>query len=188
MSDIKDFNKLKLNTNFLKDIKVINPIIDVVSKIQGEQQAAMDAFYEIKNAKEQEELRRHEELVSALKSAAENGATIVVGDNANGIQIQQNSQNATQAMTNVQSFNYDQARDVLNEIKEYFDFPQFAITFQDKTDMVKQIVNETIEAIQRKDEPTLIKKSLKVLKDLTIGIGGSLIATGISGLLSSIPL
>ena len=54
--------------------------------------------------------------------------------------------------------------------------------------MVKQIVNETIEAIQRKDEPTLIKKSLKVLKDLTIGIGGSLIATGISGLLSSIPL
>jgi len=53
---------------------------------------------------------------------------------------------------------------------------------------VKKIVNEAIEAIQRRDEPTLIQKSLKILKDLTIGTGGSLIASGILGLLSSIPM
>ena len=74
----------------------------------------------------------------------------------------------------------------LNEIKEYFDFPQFATMYQEKTDSVKQIVVETIATIHRKVEPTLIKNSLKVLKDLTIDTGGSLIASGIIGLLSSI--
>ena len=188
MSDFKDFSKLKLNTDFIKDIQIMNPMNDMVTKMQREQQAVMDALDKSRKAKEQEELRRHEELVSALKSAGENGATIVVGDNANSIQILQNAQNATQTMTNTQSFNYDQACDVLNEIKGYFDFPQFETTFQDNTETVKKIVNEAIEAIQRRDEPTLIQKSLKILKDLTIGTGGSLIASGILGLLSSIPM
>ena len=51
---------------------------------------------------------------------------------------------------------------------------------------VKQIVSETIEAIERNEDVSLIQKSLRILKDLAVGTGGSLIATGIIGLLNTL--
>lgn len=50
---------------------------------------------------------------------------------------------------------------------------------------VKSIIQNTIEALDKKDEE-LIKKSLKVLKDLELGAGGSLIGSGILVLLGTI--
>lgn len=67
-----------------------------------------------------------------------------------------------------------------------FNYPQFEKTFQDKTDFIKQLVEETVKAVQEKEDPSLIKKSLQLLRDLTIGAGSSLIAMGILGLLGSI--
>ena len=87
------------------------------------------------------ELRRHNELVAALKEAGEKGATIVIGDNANGIQIQQNSAGAQQKMDNEQTFNYEKASEVLKEISTYFEFPQFQQTFGDNTENVKSIIH-----------------------------------------------
>ena len=52
----------------------------------------------------------------------------------------------------------------------------------------KVTAETTLSAVQEKQEPNLIKKSLQVLKDLTIGAGGSLIASGILALLGSLPL
>ena len=183
MSDFKD---IKLNNDILNNIKSINSFNHVASRVQKDHEKTIQAINKSRETKEQEELRRHNELVTAMKNAAENGATIVIGDNANGIQIQQNSDNAQQFMTNSQEFDYDKTFDILNEIKEYFEYPQFERTFQDKTDFVKQLVEEIVEAVKSKENPSLIKKSLTLLKDLTIGAGSSLIATGILGLLKSI--
>ena len=183
-----DFDINKLNSMDLSGLtqKFCNPAQEMVDIMNRENQAGLRALEATRREKEAKELRRHNEIVATLKEAGENGATIVIGDNANGIQIQQNAQNANQTMINFQEFNYSQALNVLNEIKEYFDMPKFTITFQDKTDIVKQIVSETIEAIERNEDVSLIQKSLRILKDLAVGTGGSLIATGIIGLLNTL--
>ena len=132
-----------------------------------------------------EELRRHNELISALKEAGEKGATIVIGDNATGIQIQQNSTGTSQNMTNTIGLDYAQTLKVL-EIKGYFDFPKFQETFGENTDNVKAVVEETIKAAQDKEDENLIKKSLRVIKELATGAAGSLIASGILSLLGTL--
>ena len=133
-----------------------------------------------------EELRRHNELISALKEAGEKGATIVIGDNATGIQIQQNSTGTSQNMTNTIGLDYAQTLKVLEEIKGYFDFPKFQETFGENADNVKAVVEETIKAAQDKEDENLIKKSLRVIKELATGAAGSLIASGILSLLGTL--
>lgn len=181
MSDI-DFSKIKLTQ---PSFDYIN---DMISSIQRSQEESLRAVQKAREAKEAEELRRHNELVAALKEAGEKGATIVIGDNANGIQIQQNSAGAQQKMDNKQTFNYEKASEVLKEISTYFEFPQFQQTFGDNTENVKSIIQNTLDALDKKEDEGLIKKSLKVLKDLAIGAGGSLIGSGILALLGTIPL
>ena len=61
MTDI-DLSKLTLN---------ISPTLDIVSDIQHQQDNAIRALEAARRAKEQEELRRHNELVSALREAGE---------------------------------------------------------------------------------------------------------------------
>jgi len=90
-------------------------------------------------------------------------------------------------MDNEQTFNYEKASEVLKEISTYFEFPQFQQTFGDNTENVKSIIQNTIDALDKKEDEGLIKKSLKVLKDLVIGAGGSLIGSGILALLGTIP-
>ena len=90
-------------------------------------------------------------------------------------------------MDNEQAFNYEKASEILKEISTYFDFPQFQQTFGGNTENVKNIIQNTIDALDKKDDEGLIKKSLNVLKDLVIGAGGSLIGSGILALLGTIP-
>ena len=118
--------------------------------------------------------------------AGEKGATIVIGDNATGIQIQQNSTGASQNITNTVGLDYVQTLKVLEEIKGYFDFPKFQETFGENTDNIKAVVEETIKATQKKEDENLIKKSLRVIKELATGAAGSLIASGILSLLGTL--
>ena len=135
--------------------------------------------------KEEEANRKHEELIAVLKEA---GDRIIVGDNANGVQIQHNSSGATQTMNYIQEFDYEKARSILLEIKEYTEFSKFSDTFGSNAENVKAIIDSTIEAINNKDDEGIIKKSLRVLKDLAVGAGSSLIASGIIALLETLPL
>lgn len=169
-------------------MQYVNPIQDHMTRMQREQEETIRSIQKAREEKEAEELRRHNELVAALKEAGEKGATIVIGDNANGIQIQQNSDGSTQEMTNSQTFNYDKALEVLKEIKEYIDFPQFQATFGENSDNVKAIIEETIEAVENRSDEGIIKKSLRTLRELAIGTSGSLIASGIIALLGTLPL
>ena len=190
MADFKniDFTKPNLTLDLTKTMQLVNPIQDHMAQIQREQEQTIRSIQKAREEKEAEELRRHNELVAALKEAGEKGATIVIGDNANGIQIQQNANSSTQEMTNSQSFNYDTALEVLKEIKGYIDFPQFQETFKENSENVKAIIEDTIKAVENKDDEGIIKKSLRILKDLAVGTSGSLIASGIIALLGTLPL
>ena len=58
----------------------------------------------------------------------------------------------------------------------------------EKSVEVKQIIDDTLRMVETKEEPTKIKKMLNTLKDLTIGVSGSLIASGICGLITQLPI
>lgn len=180
-----NFKKIKSNSDILKNVKFNNPINNIANDSIRKNEELISNIEETRKNKEAESLRRHEELINALKTAGENGATIVIGDNANGIQIQQNSDDSVQSMENQQTFNYKKAHEILKEIEGYFAYPQFEETFKDNDDVVKKIVEETINAVENESDPSLIKKSLLVLKDLAVGASGSLIASGILGLITS---
>ena len=183
MSDFKDIDLSKFSLDLTKNMQYVNPVQDQMARIQREQEQTIRSIQKAREEKEAEELRRHNEIVAALKEAGEKGATIVIGDNANGIQIQQNSDGAMQEMTNSQTFNYDKAIEVLKEIKEYIDFPQFQTTFKENSENVKAIIEDTIKAVENKEDVGIVKKSLRILKDLAVGASGSLIASGIIALL-----
>lgn len=188
MSDFKDVDLSKFSLDLTKTMQYVNPVQDQMARIQREQEQTIRSIQKAREEKEAEELRRHNEIVAALKEAGEKGATIVIGDNANGIQIQQNSDGAMQEMTNAQTFNYDKALEVLKEIKEYIDFPQFQTTFKENSENVKAIIEDTIKAVENKEDVGIVKKSLRILKDLAVGASGSLIASGIIALLGTLPL
>lgn len=188
MSDFKDIDLSKFSLDLTKTMQYVNPVQDQMARIQREQEQTIRSIQKARDEKEAEELRRHNEIVAALKEAGEKGATIVIGDNANGIQIQQNSDGAMQEMTNSQTFNYDKALEVLKEIKEYIDFPQFQTTFKENSENVKAIIEDTIKAVENKEDVGIVKKSLRILKDLAVGASGSLIASGIIALLGTLPL
>jgi abort lactococcal phage infection abiTi len=188
MSDFKDIDLSKFSLDLTKTMQYVNPVQDQMARIQREQEQTIRSIQKAREEKEAEELRRHNEIVAALKEAGEKGATIVIGDNANGIQIQQNSDGAMQEMTNSQTFNYDKALEVLKEIKEYIDFPQFQTTFKENSENVKAIIEDTIKAVENKEDVGIVKKSLRILKDLAVGASGSLIASGIIALLGTLPL
>lgn len=188
MSDFKDTDLSKFSLDLTKTMQYVNPVQDQMARIQREQEQTIRSIQKAREEKEAEELRRHNEIVAALKEAGEKGATIVIGDNANGIQIQQNSDGAMQEMTNSQTFNYDKALEVLKEIKEYIDFPQFQTTFKENSENVKAIIEDTIKAVENKEDVGIVKKSLRILKDLAVGASGSLIASGIIALLGTLPL
>lgn len=188
MADFKDIDLSKFSLDLTKTMQHVNPIQDHMARMQREQEQTIRSIQKVREEKEAEELRRHNEIVAALKEAGEKGATIVIGDNANGIQIQQNSDGAMQEMTNSQTFNYDKALEVLKEIKEYIDFPQFQTTFKENSENVKAIIEDTIKAVENKEDVGIVKKSLRILKDLAVGASGSLIASGIIALLGTLPL
>lgn len=188
MSDFKDIDLSKFSLDLTKTMQYVNPVQDQMAQIQREQEQTIRSIQKAREEKDAEELRRHNEIVAALKEAGEKGATIVIGDNANGIQIQQNSDGAMQEMTNSQTFNYDKALEVLKEIKEYIDFPQFQTTFKENSENVKAIIEDTIKAVENKEDVGIVKKSLRILKDLAVGASGSLIASGIIALLGTLPL
>ena len=187
MSDLKKLSDLNISNIQISSFTP-NFSYDVTTKYKQSIERNLRAIQEAHEEKEAEELRRHNELIAALKEAGEKGATILIGDNANNIQIQQNSSKANQIMENCKGLDYEQAANVLKEISTYFDFPQFAQTFGDNSENIKVIVESTLEAINKREDEGIIKKSLNLLKNLAIGVGSSLIASGILAQLATIQM
>lgn len=114
--------------------------------------------------------------------------TMNVSGNITGSQIQQGTINSSQTMTVENKFDYDKVMDVLNKIRRVTNSNEFQEDFADKAEQVKEIVSETIQMVQKKEEPAKIKKALNTLKNIAIGVGENIIASGICGMITQLPI
>ncbi|WP_432356958.1 hypothetical protein [Sporosarcina sp. UB5] len=78
MPDFKDLGNLKFNKEIFNKVQPVDTMSGAVNRIKRQQEDTLRILQESKIAEEKEKLRRHNELVSAINNAAENGATIVI--------------------------------------------------------------------------------------------------------------
>jgi hypothetical protein len=114
--------------------------------------------------------------------------TLHIGGNVTGSQFQQGTNNSTQNMVVENNFDYEQVLKILNKINKSFENDDFQEEFGDKSEEIKKAVADTIEMVKRDEEPSKIKKALNTIKELAIGVSGSLIASGICGLIKQLPI
>lgn len=107
-----------------------------------------------------------------------------IGENSSNIQIQQGTVNSSQTQTINEVFNYENAMRILNEISKYKSM--FADVYGEDSKIAEETLDEAIKAVEKKEEPSKIKTALSVLKDITLRVSSSLIATGILGLLKQL--
>jgi hypothetical protein len=108
--------------------------------------------------------------------------------NVSSSQVQQGTSNSTQTLDISNSFDYDRVLEALNEIKRLISNEEFNVDFVDKSPKVSQIVEETIKMVENKKEPNEIKEHLNTLKELVIGVSGSVLANSIYALITNLPI
>lgn len=96
---------------------------------------------------------------------------------ATGIQIQQGTNNSSQEQTIIQEFNYDKVKEVIEQIKKYDNM--FDEEYGEKAPELRNKIEEIEVLLQKRENPSKIKMLLTEIKNLSIGIAGSLIASGI---------
>lgn len=103
--------------------------------------------------------------------------------NVIGVQIQQGTVNSTQEQSITGDFNYEEISEIVSKIKKYNDL--FDIEFGDKAEDLRGKINALEMLVEKRENPNKIKLLLVELKDLAVGVAGSLIASGIA---AQIPL
>ena len=96
---------------------------------------------------------------------------------ATGIQIQQGTNNSLQEQTITQEFNYAKVKEVLEQIQKYDSM--FDEEYGEKAPELRNMIEEIEVLLQKRENPSKIKMVLTEIKNLSIGIAGSLIASGI---------
>lgn len=94
-----------------------------------------------------------------------------------GVQIQQGTVNSLQKQTITQEFSYEQLEEIIENIKRYEDL--FDSEFGDKAEELRNKIIVLEELVEKRENPSKIKLILTELKNLAIGVIGSLIASGI---------
>lgn len=99
-----------------------------------------------------------------------------------GVQIQQGTVNSSQSQSVNQEFDYAEVAEIIQKIKKYDSFlddeyGENALEMRNKIDEIEDLV-------QKEENPSRIKALLNDIKNLSIGVAGSLIASGIVTLLS----
>ena len=100
-----------------------------------------------------------------------------------GVQIQQGTVNSSQSQSVNQGFDYAEVAEIIEKIKKYDSFlddeyGENALEIRNKIDEIEYLV--------QKENPSRIKTLLSDIKNLSIGVTGSLIASGIVTLLSRV--
>ena len=117
-------------------------------------------------------------VVSSSPANDTRGINISVsGGSISNLQIQQGSVNSSQTIEPSQNFDYKAVSDFLNQISKY---PMLTDELGENADKFEQLVTEAEVAVKNKEAPSKIKVVLETMKDLMVGITGSLIASGIS--------
>lgn len=115
----------------------------------------------------------------------ERGAySVNIQGNASSVQIQQGTVNSSQFQNVNQEFDFDKAAEVLHEISKYI--PMFADTYGQDCKIAENALNEARECVSDRKNSLKIKKALSILKDVSLRVSSSLIATGILELLKQI--
>ena len=96
---------------------------------------------------------------------------------ATRIQIQQGTNNSLQEQTITQEFNYAKVKEVLEQIKKYDSM--FDEEYGEKAPELRNMIEEIEVLLQKRENPSKIKMVLTEIKNLSIGIASSLIASGI---------
>lgn len=105
----------------------------------------------------------------------------------NKLQIQQGNRNATQNQSiNQSNLDYDSIQKMINEIKKKND--ELDSVYGENVNEVRKILDEVTLLIENKNDSGKIKDTLLLLKDLSVGISGSLIASGIVSWISNLNL
>lgn len=103
---------------------------------------------------------------------------------AKGVQIQQGTNSSSQNQTIIQDFNYDKVKEVVGQIKKYDSM--FDEEYGENAPELRNKIEEIEELLQKRDNPSKIKVLLTEIKNLSIGVAGSLIASGIVTAISSV--
>lgn len=101
-----------------------------------------------------------------------------------GVQIQQGTVNSLQSQSVNQEFNYDEVTEIIQKIKKYESF--FDDEYGENASEMRDKIDEIENLLKKKEKPSRIKILLNDIKNLSIGVTGSLIASGIVTLLSRV--
>ena len=96
----------------------------------------------------------------------------------NNMQMQQGTVNSTQTQTiTTESVDFDKVAEFIEKVKKYD--PLLEDEYGEQSTEVREKLDEISALVQRKEKSGKIKTLLMELKNLSVGVGGSLIATGI---------
>ena len=112
-----------------------------------------------------------------LSNQEQDSYAVNIQGNINGVQVQQGTTNSSQFQNVNRVFDYDKVAEILNEIGKYV--PMFADTYGQDCKIAENALNEAKEAVLARENPSKIKKALSILKDVSLRVSSSLIATGI---------
>lgn len=146
-------------------------------------------------AEQQRIVEQIESLFSKLDEAKEKAQEVIDGYEAilqekqsyntnnfygdvTGVQIQQGTVNSSQTQTITQDFDYGAISDIIENIKKYDGM--FDAEFGDKASELRGKIAGLEALIEKRENPSKIKMLLTELRNLAIGVTGSLIASGIA--------
>lgn len=121
-----------------------------------------------------------------LSNSKSGSYSISINGNVKGVQIQQGTDNSTQIYNVNTEFDYDKAIKVLNEISKYI--PMFADTYGENCKIAENALNEALECASERKNPSKLRNALSILKDVSLRVSSSLIATGVLELLKQIEI
>lgn len=101
-----------------------------------------------------------------------------------GVQIQQGTVNSSQSQSVNQGFDYAEVAEIIQKIKKYDSF--LDDEYGENALEMRNRIDEIEDLVQKEENPSRIKALLNDIKNLSIGVAGSLIASGIVTLLSRV--
>ena len=170
LEDFKEIPNIQMNIKtILDDLKIHGCIGDNSSIcVTGE----MDIYLTMEGIeyfKEKERMNQLEQMSSNVNN--------FYGSVSN-MQMQQGTINSTQTQTiTTESVDFDKVAEFVEKVKKYD--PLLEDEYGEQVTEVREKLDEISMLVQKKENPGKIKSLLMELKNLSVGVGGSLIATGI---------
>ncbi|MBR4026008.1 MAG: hypothetical protein IKJ01_00435 [Lachnospiraceae bacterium] len=170
INEFSEIPNIKFNINsILEDLKANGCITHASSQFLG-----IVVIYltigGIKYFEDKEKILRGEDMGSNINNFY---------GNVSNMQIQQGNINSTQTQTvaSMETVDFDKVMDFISKIKKYDTF--FDDELGDKATSVREKLVEIETLAQKRENPSKIKMLLIELKNLVMGISGSIIASGI---------